>query len=388
MKKHYHLDTCTLLDQENAIDVLRNGEENKIYISMTVINELDGLMKSNKRHLASASIDNILKNKEHIIFTGDLNGIENNDDKILNNVEENGILVTNDKMLRLKAYIRNKEAQEFLITNPFKNESEKYTGFVGYEKGEDLVENCFYFKQGKLFHYTEGEEKFVNYDVNAWTIQPKNIYQKAAMDLILNDKIPLISLQGQAGTGKSLISLACAMKMAFEQKKYNKIYIMRYPSIIGEDLGYIPGKIEEKYAPHWEPVLRLLLNLYQKREYKKLFTGETENGWPLLNKSKIEFLPVGYLRGMTLENCIIILDESQNITRSVMRTMLTRMGNNVKVICNGDITQIDNPVCNTNNNALNWMVKYFKGESLFAHLMIKGNGVRGPITQMVLDSGF
>jgi PhoH-like ATPase len=386
MKKNYHLDTCTLLEQENTIEILRNGEENNIFISMTVINEIDNLLKSKKRYLAMSALHDIWNNKEHVTFVGDIKEL-NNDDHILDDVKDKDhVLVTNDKLLHLKAYIKGIKSENFKITNPFLNESEKYTGFVN--ENDEKVNNCFYFKEGKLFQWINNEEKFVNHTNKVWEILPKNIYQNAAMELLLNNDIKIVTIQSLAGKGKSFLSLATALKLVFEKKLYSKIYIIKYPSEIGEDIGYLPGSVEQKLAPYWRPLLKLLLKLYQLRNFRKGITEEKLDGWPILNPNKIEFLPVNYLRGENIEQSVIIISEAQNITRHDMRTILTRMGENVKVIIEGDISQIDNPNCNQNNNALNWIVKCLKDNPKYGHVTIKGNDTRGEICKMILDSDF
>jgi PhoH-like ATPase len=138
---------------------------------MEVLNEIDGLLKSKKREIAMMALDNIIANKEHITFTGDVNKLFKTDDIILDNVNDNSekhntndILITNDKMLQLKSYIRRVECQPFLVTNPFKTESEHYTGFIdvwGNDEDQDYINNCFFFKNGKLHTYTDNKVKCI-----------------------------------------------------------------------------------------------------------------------------------------------------------------------------------------------------------------------------------
>jgi PhoH-like ATPase len=135
MQKRYHLDTNILMEDENSIENLRNGEENEIYISITVINELDKLSKVNdKRPKVKSAIQDILNNKEDIHFTGNINALNTNDDKILDIVcdpiYKNDVLVTNDIILQLKAYIRGIKAEGYRSSIPFQSESQKYTGFI------------------------------------------------------------------------------------------------------------------------------------------------------------------------------------------------------------------------------------------------------------------
>lgn len=398
MKKFYHIDTCALLEQDDTIEILKNGEENHIYISIEVLNEIDGLLKSKKRNIAMMALDNIIKNKEHISFTGDVNKLFKTDDVILDNVkthsekhDTNGILITNDKMLQLKSYIRGVESQPFLVTNPFKSESEQYTGFIdvwGGDDDNDYVNNCFFFKNGKLHTYTDNKVKRLSHDNETWGIHPKSAYQNATMELLLNNDINLVTIQSPAGLGKSTLAIAAGLKLVFEQKLYDKMYIVKYPSMIGEDMGFLPGDLDTKMELHWRPFLKILMELNKKRTIKKGFLINKDTVWPLLNPMKIEFLPVNYLRGDNISNAVVIISEAQNITRHDMRTILTRMGSKVKCIVEGDVSQIDNPKCSESNNALNWLVKCMKDNRRYGHILIKGENVRGNICKMILDSDF
>lgn len=167
MQKNYHLDTCILMENENVIEILRNGNENDISISMTVLEELDGLLKdTQKRPRALKAVQSIYENKDYITFTGDKNQILNNDDKILKSIMRDGrddpVFVTNDLMLRLKSYIHNIESEEFKESKPFESESQKYTGFIEYYT-EEKIPNCFYFKEGKLHQHTSKKERIIDY---------------------------------------------------------------------------------------------------------------------------------------------------------------------------------------------------------------------------------
>lgn len=167
MQKRYHLDTNVLMEDEFAIENLRNGEENEIYISIIVIDELDRLSKVNeKRPKAKAAIQDILNNKEYIFFTGNIEELNCDDDKILATIcdpkYKEDTLVTNDIVLQLKAYIRGIHAEGYISSIPFQSESQKYTGFIDWYSEDEYVNNCFYFKDGKLFHYTGGKEIYVD----------------------------------------------------------------------------------------------------------------------------------------------------------------------------------------------------------------------------------
>lgn len=392
MNKTYHLDTSILLEGENTIQTLRNGEENQIRIPITVINELDKLSKDNtKRAKVVAAIQDIVENKEIVTFTGNVNELTSNDDRILRSVidsdDKDPILVTNDVILQLKSYIHDVKSEEYKSSIPFQSESQKYTGIVDYYEGDKYINNCFYFKDGKLFHYTDGREIFVNNNRTVWNVEPKNIYQSAAMELMLNSNIKLVTIQGIAGSGKTFLSLASALHTVLQLKKHKKIIAVKYPVEIGEKMGFLPGSISEKMEPYWKSMYSLLLKLHDIRKANKVFINP-EKVIPEINPKFFEFMPVNYLRGDNVDDAFVVISEAQNIPRHDMRTILTRMGENVKCVVEGDITQIDNCQCNINNNGLNWLVKKLKGNKEYGHISINGKTTRGPICDLIVNSGF
>ena len=383
MRKNYVVDTNVLLDNPESIDILINGEENNVYIPYHVILELDKLKKNDKiSHIIPEIINKINSDNKHIhILKND--DIINTDDKILkevvNNNIENPILVSNDRILRLKAKIKDIDNQEFNQSKPFQSESEKYTGFV--EDGENYIHNCFYWKDGKVyFNSPEGQEKLIDYENVIWKIKPRTIYQNLAFELMLNEKIDLVSIQSEAGFGKTLLALASAIYLTFEKKLFDKVYFFKSNVEIGEKLGYLPGDVDEKFAPYIKYVEMLLKKLNTLRPIKMFL----ENG--TIHKDRIEFLPLNYIRGMNIENAVVIIDEFQNISKNESRILLSRMGENVKCFCLGDTNQVDNIYLNESNNGLNWLVKCMKGLPNYAHLVLKGNKSRGPIADMVRNS--
>ncbi len=388
--KSYILDTNILIDDKNCIVNLRNGEENNIIIPNTVIQELDEL-KDKKSYLKNrifSVLEEMEKHKDEIkILYNDITMVKNKDDRIieeiLHNLDslENPIFITNDKILKFKAYKKNITVETYKTQIPFKYESEEYTGFVDiYDK---KVNNCFYWDKGKLKFYSKYEDKTINYQNEPWKIQPLNHYQNCFLDLILNDNIDLVSVQSEPGKGKTFLALAAALYLVFEKKEFEKIYVVKSNYEIGNDLGFLPGSIDEKMFPYFKPVHNLISKLLKYRNLpKKAFD---ENNMFGLNKKHIEFLPLNYLRGMDFENCIIICEEFQNLSREDTRSILSRMGDNVKCICTGDVHQIDNPYLTTDNNGINWIVKKLKGASNYAHIVLRGKQTRGPICQLVID---
>ena len=215
---------------------------------------------------------------------------------------------------------------------------------------------------------------------------PRTVYQNLALELMTSEEIPIVSIQSEAGYGKSHLALASALYLTLEKKRFNKIYVVKPMIEIGQKLGFLPGSLREKMEPYNKYISDLVLKLHGVRPANKLFL-DAQAYPPLYDPKRFELLPLAYIRGMNIENAVIIVDEMQNLSRSECRSLLSRMGENVKCICLGDTRQIDNPYLNRDNNGLNWVVKKFKGNRLYAHLVLKGEKSRGPITDLVIRTG-
>lgn len=393
--KNYFIDTNVLIENPNAIQILRNGTENNIYIPFHVLLELDRLKKQNSyRPIVSKIIAKLFEERDNykVVKNGEhLNLYDVVDLKILNEVQEasknfeieNPTLVTNDQLFQLFSDIEGINSQEFKESIPFESDSQMYTGFVNIDEGEDPIPNCFYWKYGTLCFNEEGaREKAISYQLNPWKIVPKNEYQNAALELLTNENIDIVSLQSEAGHGKSFISLAASWYLTFEKKQFDKIYIVKPAIESADSIGYLPGSAHEKIWPYVRYMFDLAMKLHNIRPANKAFT-ENESDF---NSQKIEVLPLQFIKSMNLDNCYVIIDETQNISRTQLRSLLTRMGQNVKCVCLGDTKQIDNLHCNEINNGLNWVVRKLKGYKNYGHLVLKGKNSRGPITDIVLKS--
>jgi PhoH-like ATPase len=148
----------------------------------------------------------------------------------------------------------------------------------------------------------------------------------------------------------------------------------------------LPGTIDDKMYPYFRPIKDLMTKLHELRPANRAWL-EPDADKLELNTRSVEMLPINFLRGMNVDNAIVLIDEVQNLSRIELRTVLSRMGDNVKVICTGDVRQIDNPHLNEDNNGLNWMVKYFKGAPNYGHIVLSGSKSRGPIADLVRESG-
>jgi len=397
MRKHYILDSNVLIDDPNSIETLKNGEENKIYIPYSVLMEIDKLKrKTQLKHIISKVSDILATSEFEIIKKPDVvyTHEHTNDDYILEDIKYSlsekhfndniPIVVTNDKLFRVRLdKFEGIQTQEFEDSKPFKSESQLYTGFI--EDGEDIIPNCFWWEDGVLTF--EAEKKAISYNNDPWDIQPRTPYQNAAIELMLSDHIDVTTVQSEAGFGKTYIALACALRQVLQKpRKFNKIFIFKPTIELGESHGFLPGDIDEKVAPYMRGIKDLIVKLHCKREANDLFIDPKSPRLEFRDK-RIEVMSINYIRGMNIDNAVVIIDEAQNLTRAQARALLTRMSENVKCYILGDTNQVDHPHLNSNNNALNWIVKMFKGNSNYGHAVLKGNRSRGPITDLVLKTG-
>lgn len=201
-----------------------------------------------------------------------------------------------------------------------------------------------------------------------WGVQPLNFEQKCALDLLLRDDIKLVSLIGQAGTGKTLLALAAGLKKVFDDNLYTRILISRPIMPLGKDIGYLPGSKEEKLF-HWmQPIYDNLEFLCQSTHGNG--NGEETQKW-ILESKKIEMEAVTYIRGRTLPKIYMIIDEAQNLTPHEIKTIISRAGQGAKVILTGDPTQIDNPYLDQDSNGLTFVVSKFQKYPIYGHIFLE-----------------
>jgi len=394
VKKNYILDTNVLIENPLSIVNLRNGDDNTIYIPFHVLVELNKL-KNNPRlhHIVAQVVDVLLGNKDSIRFIRNDASTSPFSEAIVDNFIlkeilashdiEDPILVTNDRLLQLQASLAGIQNEEFKDSRPFESESQLFTGFV--EPPGQPVPNSFSWVEGKpVFHGPDGDE-IISYAMSVWNVKPRTVYQNLALLLLQRPHIDLISIQSEAGFGKTFLALAAALYLVLEKRSFEKIYVVKPTIELGTKLGYLPGDVREKMEPYVKYIHELLLKLNALRPANRLFLNPTEE-IPRYNPKKFEILPLAYIRGMNIENAFVIIDETQNLSRNEVRALLTRMGENVKCVCLGDTRQVDNPYLSESNNGLNWIVRKLKGYTNFAHIVLKGDKSRGPITDLVLKS--
>jgi PhoH-like ATPase len=200
----------------------------------------------------------------------------------------------------------------------------------------------------------------------AWGILPKNIGQAMALHALLDPHIDLVILTGPAGSGKTLLALAAALEMVVEKNMYDKIIVTRSTPEIAESIGFLPGTEEEKMAPWLAAITDSLEVLHKHDENVK---GSMSY---IIEKANIQFKSVNFMRGRSIQNAIVILDESQNLTASQLKTIITRCGEGTKLICSGNLAQIDSNYLSAVTSGLTYIVEKFKGFSGSATINLDG----------------
>ncbi|QSE97358.1 PhoH family protein [Fulvivirga lutea] len=423
-KKVFVLDTSVIIFEHNSI---MNFAEHDIGIPITVLEELDNFKKGNDTKNFEARefirLLNKLADGKMLHDWNPLNGKtrgnfkvlmdqnskvdatkvfdeEKADHRILNTAlqlqeEMKGrkvILVSKDINLRLKAKSLGLPAEDY-NTGKVKNVSSLYSGKSVqdktdpekinelYEKGscepQDVLgkkkpsRNGYYIlKSGKksaLAYYNPATELIEHVEKRSvYGIKPRNAEQAFAIHAIMNPNIKLVSMQGVAGTGKTLIALAAAME---QKREFKQIYLARpIVPLSNKDIGYLPGDIKSKLNPYMEPLwdnLKFIQNQYHEsdKEYSKI----TE----MVNQEKLVITPLAYIRGRSLSNICFIVDEAQNLTPHEVKTIITRAGENTKIIFTGDIYQIDTPYLDSQSNGLSYLIDRVKDHELYAHVTLE-----------------
>lgn len=423
-KKIFVLDTSVILYDHTAI---KNFKEHDVVIPITVLEELDNFKKGNDtknfsareftRYVDKLSGHNTLQDwipingKGHGMFKIEMNqkakinseivfGERKADHKILNtalfvsesNPDRKVVLVTKDINLRIKAKSLNLIAEDY-ETGKIKDLEELYTGRTVIEKAPTAAINEIYekgscdpemvLKKAKpvanhYFILKNGQKSVLAYfnptshqlervqKLSAFGITPRNAEQAFALDAIMNPNISLVSLQGVAGTGKTLLSLAGALE---QRRNYHQIYLARpIVPLSNKDIGYLPGDIKSKLNPYMEPLwdnLKYIKNQFSEKgkEYKQL-NEMTEN-------EKLIVCPLAYIRGRSLSNVYFIVDEAQNLTPHEVKTIISRAGENTKIVFTGDIYQIDTPYLDTQSNGLSYLIDRIKDQHLYAHVTLE-----------------
>jgi PhoH-like ATPase len=423
VRKIFVLDTSVILYDNNSI---KNFKEHDVAIPITVLEELDNFKKGNDtlnfearafiRYLDKLSGEYTLTDwipingptrgqfkvvmpertriDAQVVF-----GERKADHRILNAAialkeqypNRPVIMVTKDVNLRLKAKSLGIAAEDY-ETGKIKDIGTLHTGrtvlekikssvidevyakgFISYElamKTKPIANHYYVLKntQNSVLTYfnpeTESLEKINK--ISASGIKPRNSEQAFALHAVLNPKIKLVTIQGIAGTGKTLLALAAAME---QKANYRQIYLARpIIPLNNRDIGFLPGDAKSKINPYMEPLwdnLKLIQNQWKEtdKEYQKITD--------MVNQEKLMVTALAYIRGRSLSNIIFIIDEAQNLTPLEVKTIITRAGEGTKIVFTGDIFQIDTPYLDSQSNGLSYLIDRVQDNPLYAHITLE-----------------
>jgi PhoH-like ATPase len=432
LEKTFVLDTNVLL--YDAHSILKFGKNN-VFIPLIVIEELDRFKKgqdeNGRNARAFSRIVDKLRAKGHLADGVELeNGgklfisvgkklekdyIANIDLRLNDNIilasalslkkeRDNVILVSKDINLRLKADVLGIPAEDYGEQQG--TLEELYSGFRilevsaaelrefekehflqlddvhldGIHPNEYLImvdiNNENYRNFGRYSAPKGGVVPLIKRREGVWGIYPKNIEQKFAMDALLNQDIKLVTLVGKAGTGKTILAIAAGLEMAIGQEDYSRLLVSRPVMPMGNDVGFLPGDIDEKLAPWMQPIFDNMDFLFGKKK------GELTSSYDdLINAGLLHVEPLTYIRGRSLPEQYLIVDEAQNLSPHEVKTIITRAGEGTKIVLTGDCEQIDSPYLDSVNNGLAYCVERLKTEGIIGHttLLI---GERSPLSEI------
>jgi PhoH-like ATPase len=212
-----------------------------------------------------------------------------------------------------------------------------------------------------------------------WGIKPRNREQHFGLDALLDDRVKLVTLMGKAGTGKTLLAMAAGLKRTVMDREFRRLVVARPTISMGKELGFLPGSLEEKLAPWMQPIhdaLEMLGDLNMGHEHRR--SGD------LMRSGSIVVEALSYIRGRSIANQFMIIDEAQNLTPLEAKTIITRVGNGTKVVFTGDPYQIDNPYVDSSSNGFNYVVSRFRSEAIAAHIEFQ-KGERSELAELAAN---
>jgi PhoH-like ATPase len=212
-----------------------------------------------------------------------------------------------------------------------------------------------------------------------WGIKPRNREQHYAFDALLDDRIKLVTLMGKAGTGKTLMAMAAGLKRTVLDREFRRLVVARPTISMGKELGFLPGSLEEKLAPWMQPIhdaLEMLSDLNMGHDHRR--SGD------LMRSGAIVVEALSYIRGRSIANQFMVIDEAQNLTPLEAKTIITRVGNGTKIIFTGDPYQIDNPYVDSSSNGFNYIVSRFRDQAIAAHIELQ-KGERSELAELAAN---
>ncbi|WP_438351641.1 PhoH family protein [Paenibacillus sp. FA6] len=441
MKKIYVLDTNVLLHDPNSIfsfeehnvvipaivlEEIDSKKRNPDEIgrnARTVSRLLDGLREYGHLHsgvtLHHGGSLKVELNHRSFLKMQELFGEINNDNRILAvalnyQLEEEQkaepapvVIVSKDVLVRVKADVLGLITQDYL-TDRTASPSELYTGYSTIKVHPAIIDEFYshrflliqalqlsyplYSHEFVILKDEMGSGKSALLKVNSdcsrleplylsnepvWGLSARNAQQRMALELLLNDDIPLVTITGKAGTGKTLIALAAGLSKVEDEHKYKKLLIARPVVPMGKDIGYLPGEKDEKLRPWMQPIYDNLEFLFETKR-----SGDIDK--ILMGLGSIQVEALTYIRGRSIPAQFIIIDEAQNLSRHEVKTIVSRAGEGSKVILMGDPEQIDHPYLDAASNGLSYIVERFKEQPISGHITLE-KGERSKLAQLAAD---
>ncbi len=436
MKKNYILDTNVLLHDPNSLLCF---EDNTVVLPIEVIEEIDRFKRESTElgqnaRTVSRMLDGFrgsghlsegvsLPNKGQLqIAFAKVNGAHNGhalfssdstDNRILSlalsiqksQPKNQTVLVSKDINLRVKADALGLMAEDY--ENDRVLLKDLYTGMIEVMVGGDKIAA---FRTNGELELNGGKQYFPNEyctlmdetnpkrttlaKVDAtgtklvpivdcregvWGIKPRNREQHFAFDALLDDQVKLVTLMGKAGTGKTLLAMAAGLKRTVLDREFRRLVVARPTISMGKELGFLPGSLEEKLAPWMQPIhdaLEMLSDLNMGHEHRR--SGD------LMRSGSIVVEALSYIRGRSIANQFMIIDEAQNLTPLEAKTIITRVGNGTKIVFTGDPYQIDNPYVDSSSNGFNYVVSRFRTEKIAAHIELQ-KGERSELAELAAN---
>jgi len=431
LKKHFVLDTNVLLHDPNAVLAF---EEHTVVIPIYVIEEIDNFKRElselgRAARAVGRTLDSLreegklaegveLENGGTLLVAFTTRNLPESlrignsvDNRILSvaletkekNPTDECILVTKDVNLRIRADALGLQAEDYDAERV--EIDELYSGVIDIEVRGEEIDN--FYSQGKLPlpdpYYHPNEFGHLKDPVNpshsalgrvdllentvipirrhkdgVWGVRPRNKEQSFAFDLLMDDDIKLVTLVGKAGTGKTLLAIAAGLHKVTEESVFQRVLVSRPIFPLGRDIGYLPGDIEEKVSPWMQPI-------FDNVEFLMgLSNAEKRNGRShreLFDLGILQIEPLTYIRGRSIPNQYLIVDEAQNLTPHEVKTIVTRAAEGTKIILTGDPYQIDNPYIDSSNNGLVHTVNRFRAEKLAGHVTLR-KGERSELAEL------
>ena len=265
-----------------------------------------------------------------------------------------------------KKKLRNLNQQSFISMEEVQSELNENIKF--FPNQGLLLNNPEVPEEDVLAIYNQSKNKFltVSKEQGVWGIRPRNLEQRLALALLVDPNISIVTLSGKAGTGKTLLALAVGLQQMMVDNFYSRMLVSRPIFPMGRDLGFLPGDTQEKLSPWMQPIFDNLELLINNTSEKK--SSKRDSYQELMERGMLVVEPLTYIRGRSIPNQHMIVDEAQNLTPHEMKTIVSRAGDGTKIVLTGDPNQIDNTDVNLSSNGLSTLVERFKGSQLAGHV--------------------